>query len=353
MNAANVESKIEAKNLRSKIRESLPINAFEPQPMRGIAVIMLTPVVITASWTIVAFSPPWYVSFLLAIVIGQIYAIWGFAGHEAIHGSIFKSNFGKYLLGYLGYTPFLISPTTWNFWHCQCHHGHTNSVKLDPDVVGTLDEFLNSRITRIKAMFTPGSHSWMSYLGLLCGFTLEGQYTLWFYEPNSDLSSKYQFNRFRARVETVLIFLFWISLSMFIGARASLFIIILPMVIGNLIYLSYILTQHLLRPTDSNENNPIENTVSVKVHPILNFLHLNAGFHVEHHLFPNMSPKFAPLVSKSLDEYLGNEYVAVDIFKALKFVLRTPRIRLDDDTLIIPHTDERVKLSSILSAMTE
>ncbi|MEH2150522.1 fatty acid desaturase family protein [Nostoc sp.] len=339
--------------IRNKVRESLSSDVFQPQPMRGIVAILLIPVFIGFSWFTIHYSPPWYLCLLISIIIGQIYLIWDFIGHEALHGSIFKSSFGQHFLGYLGYTSFLISPLTWKFWHCQCHHGYTNFVGRDPDFVGTIEAFSKSPITRLRAMFNPGIQNWMSYIGFFCGLTLQGQYMLWFYEKDSDLARKFGFNRLRAKIETILMILFWSFLGVLIGAQASLYIIILPMAIANFSHVTYIVTQHFLRPTNSDLNNPLRNTISVTAHPIIDFIHLNGGYHVEHHLFPSMSPRFAPLVSQVLREHFADEYVFLPYFKVLLSAIKTPRIYFDSETLINPSSGEKTQISDVIAWMTE
>lgn len=343
----------ELHTVRNVVRESLPAYVFEPQPIRGIVAISLIPVVIFLSWAIIYYSPPWYACLPLSIIIGHIFTAWGFIAHEALHGAIFKSNLGQNLLGYLGYIPFLISPLTWKFWHCQCHHGYTNFVEKDPDFVGTLEGFSKNFKTRLRAMFTPGTHHWFSYIGLFCLFTLEGQYVLWCYEVGSEIESKFRFNRIRAQIETILMVFSWLFVGIIIGLKASFYLIIFPMLIGNFIYVSYILTQHLLRPVSSNVNNPLGNTLTATIHPFLAFFHLHFGYHVEHHLFPSMSHQFGPMVSQVLREHFGEQYVAIPYLKAFYYVLRTPRIHYDSETLMSPFSGKQVKLSDVIAEMMQ
>jgi fatty acid desaturase len=338
--------------IRKQIRDSLPNYVFQPQPQKGIAILVLIPLLIALVWVTISISPPWYFSLLIAAAIGQIYTIWGFAAHEALHGSIFRSKFGQYLLGYLGYVPFLISPLTWIFWHCQCHHGSTNIVDRDPDFVGTYESFFNSRLIRLRAMFTPGTHHWFSYLGLFCLFTLEGQYVLWFHEVGTEVEKRCSFNRTRAKLETIGMILFWIAFGTLIGIKASLTVIVLPMFLANYAYVSYILTQHLLRFPSDSENNPLRSTISVTVHPIWDFLHLHFGYHVEHHLFPNMSHHFGPRVREILLANCKDEYISIPYFEALGHVLTTPRIHYDFETLIEPSSGEKTSLKDILKQIS-
>jgi fatty acid desaturase len=342
---------MELNAIRGKVRNALPSEVFEPQPQKGIAVLILIPVYIVLIWYVVSFQPPWYICILIAFTSGQIFTILGFAAHEALHGAIFRSKFGQYLLGYIGYAPFLISPLTWVFWHCQCHHGNTNIVGKDPDFVGTIKSFSDSGITRLRAIFTPGTHHWFSYIGLFCLFTLEGQYVLWFHEVGTPVELKFGFNRLRAKFETILLMFFWLIFGITIGFKASISLIILPIFIANFIYVSYILTQHLLRPASDSINEPLRNTISVTVHPIWNFLHLHFGYHVEHHLFPSMSHHFGPQVSQILQECCKDEYVSVPYFIALKYVLKTPRIHYDSVTLITPSTGCKVSIDGCLAQL--
>lgn len=339
--------------IRIKVRQSLPSYVFEPQPRRGIIAIGLIPVAITLFWFVIALSPPWYVCLSISLVIGEIFTAWGFIAHEALHGAIFRSEFGQNFLGYLGYIPFFISPLTWKFWHCQCHHGYTNFADKDPDFVGTIDAFSQHFITRLRAMFTPGNHHWFSYIGLFCLFTLEGQYVLWFYEVGTEVERKFGFKRTQAQLETILIFAFWILLGVAIGAKASLYTFIIPMLLANFVYVSYILTQHLLRPTNNQQNHPLYNTISVTIHPALAFLHLHFGYHVEHHLFPSMSHNFGPQVSEILRQYFGEEYVSIPYLKALWFVFKTPRIHRDAQTLVNPYSGQEFYLSEILAKASQ
>ncbi len=119
--------------VRKKVRESLPSEAFQPQPIRGIIFTTVHfPLAIILAWILIHYSLPWYVSLLLSVIISQIYTVGGYVAHEAIHGAIYRSNRGQYFLGFLGFLPFFIAPTLWKFWHCQCHHGHTNFVEGEP-----------------------------------------------------------------------------------------------------------------------------------------------------------------------------------------------------------------------------
>ncbi len=222
--------------------------------------------------------------------------------------------------------------------------------KENPDVVATLEEFSNNPLIRLRTMFSPGTHNWLSYIGLFCLFTLEAQYVLWIWTTDG-ISQKFGFNRWKAKFETLLMFLFWIVLGVVIGAESSFYVIILPMLLANLTQVSYILTQHFLRPLNSGENDPLVNSFSVITHPVVDFIHLNFSYHLEHHLFPSMNSKFAPLVSQILQEHCREQYIRLPYLTVLLQALRTSRVYLNAETLIEPYSGKQVKLTKIVEQM--
>ena len=90
----------------------------------------------------------------------------------------------------------------------------------------------------------------------------------------------------------------------------------LPLVIGNLIVISYILTNHSLSPL-TEINDPLVNSLSVTLPRVFEKLHLNFGLHVEHHLFPSMSSHYAPLVRDELVRRWPERYQSLPLFTAL------------------------------------
>jgi fatty acid desaturase len=340
---------MEMLSIKRTIQESLPSEAFQPQPVRGIMFLIIhLPLAILLWWVYINLNLPWYICILITLVLSQIYTVGGYVAHEAIHGAVVRSNLGIFILGYIGFLPFFISPTLWKFWHCQCHHGNTNN-KLDPDVVGTLDAYSENPLVRLRSLFSPGTHHWISYLGLFCLFTLEGQYVLWFWKTKVDWVRKLRFNRVMAKLETLSMFIFWIMLGIYIGLLPSLYLIILPMLLANFTQVSYIMTQHFLRPLNTTHNNdPLDNTISVITHPFVDFVHLNFGYHLEHHLFPSMSSKYAPKISKILQDKFGDRYIRLPFLRVLFYSLNNSRIYLDSDTLVVPSSKKRKKLSQIL-----
>jgi fatty acid desaturase len=87
--------------------------------------------------------------------------------------------------------------------------------------------------------------------------------------------------------------------------------------------------------------------MSVTTHPLLNRIHFNFSYHVEHHFFPGMSSKFAPLVRAKLGELAPERLLAPGHFAALRLLLRTPRMHDSNGDLIDPKTGRGVYFAEI------
>jgi fatty acid desaturase len=344
---------MEETTLRKKVRESLPAEAFQRQPSRGVFfLLVIFPIELLLGGILFLYTPPWYVSLLISVIMGELYAIGFFTAHEAYHGAVFRSNSWTFMLSYVGFLPYLISPTHFKFWHCQCHHAFTSTPR-DPDSIGTLEN--KASHPRFRSFFIPGIQNWMSYLGMFGLYTMEGLYALWAWETKAEWVEKFDFKRTQAKIESMSMLIFWILLGIGIGWQSSLYIIILPMMITNFIQASYLLTQHVLCPININsfDSNALKNSMSVEAHPILDFLHFNTSYHAEHHLFPSMSSKFFPQVSQVLQEILGGDgYVRPPFIPTLICSLKNSRIFFDSETLIVPSSGKMTKISQLISSVT-
>ena len=103
--------------------------------------------------------------------------------------------------------------------------------------------------------------------------------------------------------------------------------------------MSYISTNHNVSPL-TKDNDPLVNSLTVTNHPVLEFLHLNFGYHVEHHLFPTMSPAHSKKVHKALVAKYGDQYKMMSKGAAMKLLYKTPRIYKNSKQLVHPYTGE-------------
>jgi len=104
--------------------------------------------------------------------------------------------------------------------------------------------------------------------------------------------------------------------------------------------MSYIATNHFLNPL-TETNDPLANTLSVTAPRWLERLHLQFGYHVEHHVFPTVSGRHAPAVRDALRRLYGDRYLTMPHARALRLLYTRPKVHDGHDALIDPRTRER------------
>jgi fatty acid desaturase len=121
------------------------------------------------------------------------------------------------------------------------------------------------------------------------------------------------------------------------GPANWLWVVVLPIAVQNYMLMSYISTNHNLSPLTS-ENDPLVNSLTVTNHPVLEYFSLNFGYHVEHHLFPTVSSKYAKKIHQELIRKFPDTYMFMPKWKAIKALYSTSRIYKNANTLINPKT---------------
>ncbi len=332
-----------------KLKSELPAGAMKSQPWRGLVAIPLIAAILFGTWALLFYSLPWYVGVLGGLVVGNLYGILGFLGHETLHGSVFKSRFLQNLIGYPAFWIFGFTPALWRPWHNQIHHANTNIPDIDPDSYGTTKRFEKVPLAKFQFKTGVGSGHFLSLFFFAYRFTYHSQIVLWM------ISKKYPelfkpLNKPRAALESLLAIASWIALGVWAGLPGAVYGIVIPMAMANVVLMSYIATNHFLRPL-ADVDEPVDNSMSLTVPKIVDFLHLNFSHHVEHHYFPNMSPRFAPAVRKSLLKHAPERYLAPSHVQALLWLYKTPRLYKDHETLMNPYTGKTVKISEVEAAL--
>ena len=128
-------------------------------------------------------------------------------------------------------------------------------------------------------------------------------------------------------------YLYWVGLENF------LWLVLIPLCVQNYTILSYISTNHNLSPL-TKVNDPLENSLTVTTNRFQDFIHLNFGYHVEHHLFPRVSCRHAKKIHKLLKEHYPEKYKHMPKWKALVMLYQTPRIYKSSNELVHPKTQE-------------
>jgi fatty acid desaturase len=277
----------------------------------------------------------WWAAAPIALVIGHSFAGCAFVGHETMHGAVVRSRGWRTLIGWICFLPFTMSPRLWVAWHNKTHHGNTMSEERDPDAYPTLAVYRTSRAARFADFVSLGVRRWWGVLTLLVGFTGQSSQMLWRWSKTTDSLTPEE--RRLAVLETLAGFAFWIALAVAIGPLKFIFAFGIPLIVANVVVVSYILTNHSLSPL-TDVNDPLVNSLTVTVPRFVERLHLNFGLHVEHHLFPSMSSAYAPLVRAELLARWPERYQSMSLWRALGRLARTPRIYGSPTRLHDPRT---------------
>jgi len=317
-----------------RLRDDLPGGVFEPARSRlalvpvCLAVVALVTVAIGAGWLPLVLAP------LGAIAIGICFAVLTFIGHEAMHGGIVRGRWSRHLVGWLGFLPFTLSPRLWAAWHDRVHHANAN-MPDDPDMYPTLDEYRASRRIRIVTdAFALGGRRWRGGLSLILGFTVQSAHQLIVARRRGILTAG---EHRWALAETALGIAVWATVAALVGGVAFLFVFVAPLLIANTIVMAFILTNHGLSPR-VELNDPLVSSLTVTAPRWIEALTLKFGYHVEHHLFPQMSSRHSRRVHELLLLRWPQRYRSMPLRRALGQLHRTARVYKDAVTLIDPKT---------------
>lgn len=280
---------------------------------------------------------PLYLAPLLSLVIGVSFSGITFLAHETLHGAVVRGRRLRFLVGWVGLLPFMISPRLWVAWHNRVHHAHSNQPGRDPDANPTLAEYrASSRVRTITDHFALGRRNLTGVIGLLVGFTGQSAKILFTARKAGYLTPR---AHRRAILETALGACVWLALLAVIGPLAFLFAFILPLLVVNTIVMAFIFTNHGLSPV-MHTNDPLAGSLSVTTPRLIDWITLGFGFHTEHHLFPGMSTRRAPVVRALLQARWPERYQSMPLWRALRQMHRTGRVYRDDTTLSDPRSGQ-------------
>jgi fatty acid desaturase len=316
------------------LRGELPDRVFARAPSRlgfvpvHLAVIVMSTIAIAWSWV------PWFTVPLLSLAIGASFAGLTFIAHEGLHGAIVRGRRAQYLLGFLGFLPFLVSPELWTAWHNSDHHARAN-LHDDPDAYPTLDRYHAEAGARFAVnAFSLGGSRWRGGLSLILGFTVQSAAKL-IGAQRSGILTRAQHRR--AKLESGVAVAFWLTIAVLVGFVPFLFVYVLPLLVANVCVMAFILTNHSLSPRVSL-NDPLASGLTVTTSRLVNWLTLGFGFHVEHHLFPAMSGRHGRAVSRLLEARWPERYQSMPLSRALLRLHRSGRVYKSDTRLFDPRS---------------
>ena len=333
-----VFGKPDERELRDRMKKELPADTFKPQAWRVVWFLPLQAIIWGGLAVILMAGLPWYANLGLALLVGHTIGCQALLAHEVLHGALGMSRRWQNVFGWLGFGPLLVPPEFWRKWHNVVHHGNTNTGDTDPDSFGTLRRYKTNPGQKKFHKLAPGSGTWYSYLFLTYSFTFHAQLVLWI-----QAKRRKQFKGFDRRKAIAQVFLClggWRALAAVSGSLA-LFTVLIPFMVANALGQGYILTNHFLRPQTAT-NNPLDNSMSLRSHPVLDRLHFRFSHHIEHHFFPKMAHNMAPRVRKWLEENEPERYMAMPHGTALRMLYTTPRVYKSPTELVDPNDESRV-----------
>jgi fatty acid desaturase len=323
-----------------ELKPLLPARVFEPARSRllwvplHLGVVALSTLALAERWVHGVFAP------LVSLVIGCSFAGLAFVAHETLHGAVVRQLALRKLVGWICFLPFVLSPRLWVAWHNRMHHGHANEPGVDPDAYPTLDEHRQSLLVRVSTDCLGIGRGRLRGLTSLCiGFHVHSLHVLLAARRRRYLGPR---ELALAYVESALGVALWTALAFLLGPATFFFAYVLPALVANACVMGYIFTNHALSPHTA-VNDPLANSLSVTVPRCVDFLTLRFGFHVEHHLFPWMSSRHAPLVRDLVRARWPERYQSMPLWKALIAVHVTPRVYEAADTLVDPKTGYRFR----------
>jgi fatty acid desaturase len=328
------------------LRPLLPEAAFRPNSNK-LFMLAINLLILTFGWMIARELDRWSIKWLwlylpLSLIMGNSIVICLFAAHDSMHGSTIKQPRWRYLFSFLALALLWMPPTLWKAVHNHKHHTETNAIG-DPDRMYLVQQ--NDTWGKwIQNLFVPSAQVNWALLTL-------GMATSWVVHTFRHITAILLFNhdrvdyvpapvvvspRKRQIIGIELVGIGLVHLSILAYLKFNIIAILLgyalPLSIGYAGVMFYIYTNHFLCPM-TETNDPLVNSVSLKMPPIFDLLHFNFSYHTEHHLFPSINSDYYPLVQKLLQTHYPESYNLIPAGTAWKLLMATPRHYRDQVTL--------------------
>ena len=330
------------KEYRKELLPLIPKEFFKRNPWRLGYFISYNIIAFLMVYLIAFTDMAWYYDCLAGLVIGNMTGLIGMFMHELYHGTVIKNT--KVINFISKYYSFLYfqTPTFWRYSHNKMHHTYAQGFK-DPDLYPSYDDWKEKDESKILFKITPGSKTINSYFHLSYAISAYFLFNLfvdrferkeiWGQLNNKKVNKEFAF--------ALIMHLCYLAFSIYFGFIA---LYLIPMAVQNYMNMSYDYTNHNLSPRTPEVNDPLVNCLNVSNFKILEFLHMNHGYHIEHHLFPDISYAHYKKLSKIIRNKYPDQYRMKSKFKALKELYTYPRVYKDNVTWINPETKQEYSI---------
>lgn len=328
-----------------KIRSLLPPEAFNPN-IHKLWIVLINLAILILGWGIANNLDQWkwYLLWLylpLAVMMGNSVIVLLFGTHEILHNKTIKNPLFRKIISLLSLAILWMPPTLWHAVHNHEHHNKTNSL-ADPDR-NYLFEQPKTWGKWIQNLFVPSAE--VHPIWLIIGnanawgvHTFRNLTSILFFNDGLREYSPHSFKvtekkRNAIILELVVIISLHLSVLIYLDFHPVKLLLgyFLPIWIGYTGVMFYIYTNHMLCQMTS-VNDPIVNSISLRVPKIFDLLHFNFSYHTEHHIFPNLNSDYYPLVQDILLAEYNEKFNLLEAKKAWSLMLKTPRHYKDETT---------------------
>lgn len=327
------------------LRPLIPDAAFKPD--RGkLFFLLINALILVLGWGIADKLDQWSWYWLwlylpISLIMANAIIVLLFTTHDLLHSKTIKNPLLRQVISLLGLSMLWMPPTFWKAVHNREHHNQTNSLR-DPD-----RNYLASQPTTwgkwIQNQFVPSAEVRRFWLIFGMGFAwgihnLRNLISAFFYSDGSAKHAPAPFtlnSRERLPIvgELLIFLLIHGAIITYLDFHPLKLILayFLPIWLGHSGAMFYIYTNHLLCPM-TETNDPLINSVSLKVPKLFDLLHFNFSYHTEHHIFPHLNSDYYPIVQSLIQIHYPGRMNLIDVKEVWRLLLTTPRHYQDAQT---------------------
>jgi fatty acid desaturase len=322
-----------------KLRPGLPPEAFMPDRSK-VVILLINLTILLLGWGIAAHLDHWPVALLwlylpVTLIMGNSVIVLLFSSHDLMHTGIIKNPYWLRMVSLLGLTMLWMPPTLWKNVHNRVHHHRTNALG-DPDR-NFLYQQPNTWGKWIQNLFVPSQtiHPFWLLLGLMSSWGIYAfrnltSVLLFNSEEVNYVPAAFKVHMEERReiaLELLIIFTLHVSILAYLQFNLLKLALsyFLPISIGYAGIMFYVYTNHMLCCM-TKINDPLVNSISIKVPKLFDLLHLNFSYHAEHHIFPGLNSDYYPLVQNLIKtHYPERSHYILGAKEAWWLLLHTPR----------------------------